>query len=259
MAKKPVVRFAVETGGVLRKLISIREVSNGRLIVNTDTGQNCTNFNGAHARLLSTKHTIHPSERSATNANQIHHTTIFEDGRKGEDHLLTHAIRDHRYQPLYFRRIGATLGTLKENDRDCVYNLGPYDPKNYTLLISLFVTSPQGAFSFPMSLQYGVRTALFTRFSLIVAYSFVRRPTCRTTAIRSYSSVSPGMLTDAQLALRNKDGITAGGPAKNVRNDILYEFEQVLSTVDADWLTLLVRPHLRKPSGAISFIAKPEQ
>lgn len=119
-AKKPAIRFVVEIGGALRKLITVREVRNGRLIVMTETGEACTSIDGVHAKLLRTKHTIHPSERSATNANLIHHTTTFEDGQKGEEHLLTHAIRDHRYQPIFFRQIGLTNEMAEKDPRDRV-------------------------------------------------------------------------------------------------------------------------------------------
>ena len=256
-------RFVVQTNSQLRRLVSIHEETTGRLIAKTTIeGTHAVN-NGNTSEIENLKHTIHLSGCSQTGANLIHGTTVFLSGEKSETHLLTHAIRDDRLQPIYARRVMDLLpdDEPKLGAQDRILNITAYDPAKSVLLYQLWVTSRRGGFRFPMSIHYGLKTALFGEFALCLAYCFVPGASDKHGNFKSYGTSSEGRLTAEELAVGHVSGISEGSAPETAKATIVTNFKEMLQparTPFPSWKTPLVTPAARWWSGhSVPFRAAP--
>src|SRR5215203_3847976 len=101
MAKqKPQTRFVIEIDGKLKRLLSIREASTGDLLITTHLA-GLHNFERGNRRIKESRHSLHVSP--ASEGNTVHGIVVHEDGSRLDRHLVTNAVRDGRFQPIYVR------------------------------------------------------------------------------------------------------------------------------------------------------------
>ena len=261
----PLTRFVVDIQGQLKRLVSIREAANGRLIIKTTIEGTHALRNGAWDTIENLKHTVHPSGRSETNANLIHGTTVFSSGGTAETHLLTHAVRDDRLQPIYARRV-LDLSDGEPPDiraKDRVFSLGPYDPRKCVLLYQLWVTSRRAAFRFPMSIHYGLHTALFGDFAICLPYCFAPGASDAHGNFKTYGTSSEGRLSPEALAVGHIAGkLSEGAQPHKAIATIIADFKEMATPMRmplGSWSVPAFTPSSRWWSGhSVPFSAKPE-
>ena len=128
-------RFVIEAGSERMRLLSVRENADGRLIITT----HCAGMFRFDAKIKDQKHSIHRSRESLSRAITIHRTTTFSNAPKPDLYLMTHAIRDRRFQPIAATPVShGNFSTSPFKDLgDAIINLGEYEPKRVTLHYAL--------------------------------------------------------------------------------------------------------------------------
>jgi hypothetical protein len=230
MAHKPLARFVVECGGELKRLFSVREVSKGSLIITTDAPSSVATNEGQVARILSYKHTVHTSERSETGANLVHMTQEFENGSTKHAHLLTHAVRDGTFAPIYQKLAPDPRNkpSLFPHKKDTVVSLGAFDPGAATLIYGIWLSSAKDVANFPLDAAYSSVVHQFREFSLSIASGFVAEPSSVIGTSLLYSTTSANRLSGLEQRLGYRTGITPGATAEELPGYIVHEMNAVL-------------------------------
>ena len=256
-ARKPQTRFVVKVDDKYKRLFSVREVSKGRLIVTTHGNDTSTIHNRKLRKIRTLKHSIHPTEKSPTNATMVHMTTEFLDGTKSELALLTHAPRDRKYQPIYMRTVfdPRVAPSLVRHPRDIILELLPYDPSALTLVYGLWFSSMDCP-DIPAHTGYSSLVKRFSRFSIFVTYGYVPTPSSIEGQFINYATSYEGSITDLEKSLGYRIGIAEGATLAEIPNGAGYEMDRVLD-VTSNKLWQQTMP--QRPGGprAVRFRAKP--
>jgi hypothetical protein len=262
LANKPETRFVVQIGDDLKRLFSVRQGTNGGLLINSHERGANARVRGRVATIREVKYTVHLSENSLTRATTVHSTTVFWSGEEVHLHLLTHAIRDHRYQPIYVAapRDPRITPTYTPAPRDKVINLGKYDPSQNELLYAVWLTSHQAGPTFPVAPFYSMESAIFGRFSIVVPYCFVPRPSSKLGFSVGYGSSSSEKMTAAAKAVGHRPGVGEGASQTETPRVIARDFQRLIGprNVNASWQEPAPNP---VPAAAITpplgFLPKP--
>jgi hypothetical protein len=230
MASKHLTRFVVEIGGEFKRLFSVREVKRGLLIIKTDAPNSISANEGQISQLLSVKHTVHTSDRSETGANLVHMTQEFENGSTKETYLLTHAVRDGTYAPIYQRLVPDPCDkpSVVPHKKDVIVSLGAFDPGRATLIYGIWLSSATAGSEFPFEKAYSSIVCPFQVFSLSVAYGFVAEPSTPIGTMLHYATTSTEKRTDLEKALGYRAGITPGATPDELPDYIVHEMNAVL-------------------------------
>lgn len=179
MAGESKTRIVAMVEGVPRRLLSVDEQKDGKLIISLsvapiafDHGQK----QETSGKVSGQKYTVHLSEK--TRGNSIHHTLVRKDQPRLETYLDTLAIADGLVQPLYthmHRNLRYPSAIIKEKTKERLIVVADYDPR-MNQLHTMTVLAPPGAHHFMIdeSPLFGKSLIQFQRFSLFVltAYSY---------------------------------------------------------------------------------------
>lgn len=252
-------RFVVEVGGLQRKLLSVSEDTTGRLIVRTHAEGTLTYHGDRIVSILRSKHSIHATGQSETQACDIHQTTEFASGTISDQHLLTHAVRDHKLQPIYARQVLdlTDKAVLEPSEKNTIVNMGSFDPTRWILLYALWVTSPEGASSFPRDAKFQVCTKVFKRFALCVPFCFAHGVSGSTGKFSQYVTFKEEHLPPEAAALGHYSHVAGGARTDRARDVILQDFERLIFSEPTSWREFqsMQRPTLAR---GFPFLAKPE-
>ena len=174
MGYRPFTRFVIEAAGELKRVISVREVTDGRLIINTRVRIMKTVHDGGVKHLVSSKITVHPSSRSSVGENNIHTTEEFDDGSTRQRSLQTSAIRDGRFQMISTRTMPdpRLFPSLEPHNKDTLIRLPSFDPSINTLHYGIWVCASDCVDDFIPHPFYSAETRKFSRFGLILPFCF---------------------------------------------------------------------------------------
>ena len=158
------------------RLFSIRENADGGLNVTTHLANTSDIVGGCRKKIKILKHSIHPSINDP--GNQVHLTTIYEDGSKKERYCLTLAVPNRRFQPVYRRQAyrPEPVDLLIPKEGDKVISIGAYDPGRFTLYYALWFAARDMEGTLSPSPFYGARHHNFRKFYMVVAYCFTENP-----------------------------------------------------------------------------------
>lgn len=233
MAKRrPQVRFVVKVGGELRRLFSVREGSDGQLLIRTHNGgTDLIPGLTVSFPLKESRFTVHLSQKSPTGAKTIHKTDIFEGGERRDNYILTHAIEKDRFEAIY----SATMPDLRANTplaphaNDVIIELPDYNPDKCTLVTSLWLSRAEHGQPFPLHHSYSVLTHKFKVYALHVAYGYALRRSRLTDHILHYFTTPEGRLTPELVAGGFPTGISNGSLYPDVIAKIVRDFDQMLT------------------------------
>lgn len=228
-SRKPLTRFVVEVGGELKRLFSVREVKAGAIILTTHSGS-WEPRDGRLVEILSTKHSIHPSGKSVTGANMVHMTTEYADRTKREHYLLTHAVRDGCFQPIYSRIVvdPRITRTLEPHPKDRIIVLDDFDPSKTSMVYSIWLSSAKAADDFPLNPAYSTAVCSFSRFSLNIAWGFTAHPSKSRSVAIQFLSTSEERITEKERALGYRTGITPGTLPHETAACVIHELNHVI-------------------------------
>ena len=137
----------VEIDGKFRKILSISKRSDGGLLIATHLEKL---YDASSAPLVAKenliteyRHSVHLSDTSALNT--VHGVLTRGDGSQLHKHMLTSAIRDGRFQPIYTRSLihPSTLPELTLRAKEEVIQLPTYNPELCTMHYALWFSSPE--------------------------------------------------------------------------------------------------------------------
>jgi hypothetical protein len=241
MARKPQTRFVVEIDGQLRRVFSVREVRDGRLIVTTGGEGTKLSLNGTLVEVLTMKHTIHVSEKSETNAVTVHLTQEFVDGRRNDLFNLTHAVKNGNFQPIYSRLVGdpTRARILDRQPCDQIVSLGRYNPRAETLVLTIWLSATDVADAFPVDTHYSTVVHKFYRYGLIVAYGFAPTPSTPVGGFINFATTSKERLTETQRRLNYMAGLSEGSAPHETAKHAIFELNYVLDQ--------MIKPTLVEP------------
>jgi len=179
--RKPQTRIVAHIDGDLRKLLSIRELSDDRLIISIPANVRIFDgFDPSEKRLaVQQKYTVHLSRNSADSGSLIHHTQTLDDGSAVEVHCYTHAFRDFKFQPIF----GTTLARLDERwnlesaERDRVINIGSFDQTKGTLVYTVVISQNPQPVAINNTKMFETVRVLFRRFAIDIVIAACFLPT----------------------------------------------------------------------------------
>ncbi len=233
MGHKPLTRFVVDIGGELKRLLSVRQVKQGGIILRTY----CGSFEPRNGRLLevkTAKHSIHPTDRSATGATLVHMTTEYADKSTKEYYLLTHAVRDGCFQPIYSRTVidPRLTDTLQPHPKDKMVHLGGYDPANTSMHYTIWLSAARAADDFPLHPAYSSAVCSFDRFSLSMVWGFTPVPSKEKGVMIHFMTTSEDRITERERRFGYTTGISPGAFPHEVAATAIYELNHVIDHKD---------------------------
>lgn len=182
MAPKPQkTRIVALVKGIPRRLLSVTENSDGRLIISLSMTKVAFE-QGARAETSDTtqqqKYTVHLSGK--WRGNSIHHTLVHETRPTEETYMDTLAIADGLVQPLYVhmhRDLNYSSAIIQENSKERFAIVSEYEPNSSTLH-TLVALAPKNAHIdyIGRSQNYRRHIVRFREFSLIVLESYTWMP-----------------------------------------------------------------------------------
>lgn len=230
MGRKAYTRFVVEAGGALRRVFTVHQRKDGGLTITPETYEMYTYLPSGRTAIKEMKHSIHPSPKSLTGANNVHLTTLLADGSKTEFSILTHAARDGNFQPIYARAMldPRQLRPFTPHAKDTVVFLGRYDPTRVTMLYAIWFSATDAAESFRTNDSFHVVRAKYSKFSLIVPYAFTAQPSQQGGYSIMYMTMSEERLTAEERDLGFTAGIAPGTPPDQVFLHIMEDFNTLV-------------------------------
>lgn len=248
--RKPPTRFVVEIDGHFKRLFTVREVKQGTIILTTHSGS-VEPRDRSWIEVLNSKHTIHPSGSSASNANMVHLTTNYADGTKRELHLLTHAARDGCFQPIYSRTVIDPRLTpdLVHHDKGKIVNLDSYNPATASMHYTIWLSSAEAADNFPLHPAYSTAVCSFSLFSLNVAWGFTSAPSKARGVLIHFMSASEERITEQERSLDYRIGITPGVEPLETVKCVIHELNHV---IEGDARSPLASPLVRQQWNPLS-------
>lgn len=228
MAKR-LTRFVVEIDGELKRLFSVREAKRGLLTINTDAHETISTNQGQTSEIRALKHSVHTSERSETGANMVHMTQDYANGTTKEMHLLTHAVRDGTFAPIYQRLVADPRNrpTLVPHKNDVIVSIGRFDPSKATLIYGVWLSSVAGTHSFPADRAYSTVGHEFQHFGLSVAFGFTVEPSTTVGFFLHYGTTNPETITEVEQQLGYRTGIVDGEDPTELPPYIIHEMNDV--------------------------------
>ena len=177
--KKPQTRVVAEINGDLRKLLSVRELSDDRLIITVPSNVRVFEMNNPSEKrvAIQQKFTVHHSRDSSDGGSLIHQTQTLDDGKTVEVHCYTHAFRNSAFQPVFGTIMAQTdeAWNLKPAPRDRIVNVGRIDQRHASLVYVVVLSQQPLPVSTQSTRQFETVRVSFRRFQMdiIVAGSLV--------------------------------------------------------------------------------------
>jgi hypothetical protein len=233
MAKrKPQVRFAVRQGGDLKRLFSVREGSRGALLITTHAA--AADFIvdlRMTVPMTECRYRVHLSEHSETGAVTVHKTQIYLTGHKRDNFILTHAIKNKLFQPIFSDTVCdmRTGQSLEQRPKDRIHELPAYNPDRGTLVTSLWLSGVDTNKPFPEHHSYNVLTHTFRMYALHLAYGYAIRRSRMADHIIDYVTTSEEFITPEQRAANYFVGIPRGAASRETQFHVIRDFDEMLT------------------------------
>lgn len=175
--------------------------------------------------------------------NTVHGVTIHDDGTIVERHLVTNALRDQRYQPIYMRSVinPHSLPALELPARGQVVRLPIYDPAAYTMHYALWLASPEAGRAFKFDAPYSLGRYEFRAFTVLLPFCYTPVPSPEVGRIIEYATTSRDKRTAQHATLGNRVGPSEGASGPATVGYIVRDFNRVIAT----------------PLGAVGLVADP--
>src|SRR4051812_10213956 len=229
MAKK--THFVVENGGTLKRLLSIREQANDSLLIATHL-EGLYDISGAplivrENRIAEYRHKLHVSNKSSYNT--VHLIVKRADGSYIDRHLLTSAIRDGRFQPIYVRSV-VHPSVLPEHDLSAkgpVVHLPTYNPELCAMHYALWFTSPAAWRQLNLVAPYSVAWFGFRRFMVFIPFCYSKGPSPKIGRTIDGATTSAEKRSAEHIALGNRVGPAEGAPAHAVVGYVIRDSNRI--------------------------------
>ena len=168
-------RYTAEVQGVERPILSVRQTGKGDLVLGLWGGPFANIQPERRPRIQVQRVSVHPSPASP-DGNLLKFTTELKDGRRASHHHFTRAIKTSDRFAFLLMRYCCDLSLLdaakpSENvDRFCI---GPSDPERFTLVFSVFVSSPDREFLEVDLEDASIHSQVFGEFRLTLVWTYV--------------------------------------------------------------------------------------
>jgi hypothetical protein len=234
MAKrKAQVRFVAEIGGELKRLFSVRESPKGDLLITNHTAGLKEEFEGELATIVENRYAVHPSPNSKSGAITVHKKIVFDNGCVEHNHLLTHAMRDGRFQPIYVRCVidlSKDHHTLVPHPKDEIVTLASYDAADWILYYALWLSPLSVARRFPCG-PYSLRLHWFRKFALLIPYCFIPLQSLSWGQVKDYTTSSAEFLPQEYVDKGFRAGIAQGALPPQAFRTVIHDFNSLISDV----------------------------
>jgi hypothetical protein len=190
--------------------------------------ENLFDKSGAPQRIKENRHALHVSD--ASDFNTIHAKMRRDDGGQIDKHLLTAAIRDGRFQPIYVRSVmhPSALPQLTLPVNGSVVRLPTYNPDLCTMHYALWFTSAEAWRRLNLQVPYSIAWSEFRRFVVFLPFCYAAGPSPLTSRTIDYTTTSEEMRSAEHIALGNRVGPAEGAPAPAVVGYVVRDFNRMI-------------------------------
>jgi hypothetical protein len=227
MGKKSAYRFVVEINGELRRILSIREGSNGDLLLTTHTN-GTGHWDGKSVReIKESRECLHVSPSSPHST--VHGITVLRDGTTLHRHIVTDAVRNGFFQTLYTRTVidPSGLPILSTPAKGELIHFPAYKPAKCTMHYAVWFGAPD-AQEPPLEGPYSHYFRRFAAFSILIPTCFSPKPSGAFGLITTFSTTTPEKQTAEQAALNQHVGPSIGSHPLAVPGFAIRDFNWLL-------------------------------
>lgn len=181
MGSKSQTRIFARVNGEPRRLLSITEKNDGKLILTGAMETHALNENLVPTHpIVQKKMTVHRTGDALDGGNQIHHVTIYKDRPRIDNYLYTLAINRGLIQPLYLQVLRDVTSVDQKfiiSPYDSPIEICDYDPRKHSLIISVLI-GPCGADEryVQLSHKFNIKVVSFGNFTIFLAWCFAIGP-----------------------------------------------------------------------------------